>query len=98
MPSSEAEAISESLKGLLYACERNSLGALHAIVPVGIQNGSGMPAEEGYLLRDATLLVQGDDGEGATTAGFPVDGDVFRVRLYYVVSANVLGSSVRKEG
>lgn len=31
-----------------------------------------MAAKEGYLLGDATLLIERDDGEGASTASFPI--------------------------
>ena len=40
-----------------------------------------MPAEEGHQLGGTATLLDGDDGEGATTAGFPVDGNVLRVGL-----------------
>jgi hypothetical protein len=52
-----------------------------------------VPAEEGYLLRDAALLIEGDDGEGAPAAGFPVDGEVFRVRLCNVSACSASASS-----
>lgn len=51
-----------------------------------------MPAEEGYLLGDAPLLIEGDDSEGAAAAGFPVDGEVFRVRLYNVSACPTFAS------
>lgn len=40
-----------------------------------------MPAEEGDLVGRAALLVDGNNGESASSAGFPVDCDVFRVGL-----------------
>jgi hypothetical protein len=38
-------------------------------------------AEEGERLRRTTALLDGDDGESATTASLPVDRDVLRVGL-----------------
>lgn len=40
-----------------------------------------MSAEEGQLIGRATTLIDGDDGKGASSAGLPIDRDVFRVRL-----------------
>lgn len=40
-----------------------------------------MSAEEGHQLGGAAVLIDGDDGEGASTACFPVDGDVLGVGL-----------------
>lgn len=51
------------------------------VVPVGVEDGGGVAAEERQLIGGATTFVDGNDGEGATAAGFPVDGDVFRVGL-----------------
>ena len=53
-----------------------------------------MPAEEGDLVGRAALLVDGDNGESATSAGFPVDCDVFGVGLGGV-SASFLRSRAR---
>lgn len=40
-----------------------------------------MSAEEGDLVGQLPALVDGDDGEAATTAGFPIDGDVLGIDL-----------------
>jgi hypothetical protein len=40
-----------------------------------------MSAEEGHLVWRATAFVDWDDGEGATTAGFPIDRDIFGIGL-----------------
>lgn len=50
-------------------------------VPVGVEDGSGVSAEEGHQLGGAAILVDGNDGESTTTACFPVDGDVLRIGL-----------------
>jgi hypothetical protein len=50
-------------------------------VPVGVEDGSRVSAEEGKRLGRTTALLDGDDGEGATTASLPVDRDVLRVGL-----------------
>jgi hypothetical protein len=39
-------------------------------------------AEEGHQLGSAASLIDRDDGEGATTACLPIDGDVLRVGLW----------------
>jgi len=49
--------------------------------PVGIEDGRRVPAEERDLVGRATLLVDGNDSKCASAAGFPVDRDVFGIRL-----------------
>jgi hypothetical protein len=49
--------------------------------PVGIEDGSRVPAEERDLVGRAAFLVDGNDSECATAASFPVDCDVFGVGL-----------------
>lgn len=72
----------ESLKGDLGAV---SVVFDHVIpcatIPVGVEDGSSVATEERELVGSPTALVDGDDGKGATTAGFPVDRDVFGVGL-----------------
>jgi hypothetical protein len=46
---------------------------VHSVVPVGVEDGGRVTAEEGNLLRHAPLLVDGDDSKGASTASFPID-------------------------
>ena len=41
-----------------------------------------MSTEEGHQLGGTAALLNGDDGEGATTACFPVDRDVLRIGLW----------------
>ena len=50
-------------------------------IPVGVENGGCVAAEEGHQLGGAADFIDGDDGEGASTACFPVDRDVLRVGL-----------------
>jgi hypothetical protein len=50
-------------------------------VPVGVEDGGGVPAEEGDLVGRAAALVEGDDGKSAAAAGLPVDCDVLGVGL-----------------
>jgi hypothetical protein len=53
----------------------------YVCAPVGIEDGSGVPAEERDLVGRAAFLVDRNDSECATAAGFPVDCDVFGVGL-----------------
>lgn len=41
-----------------------------------------MPAEEGYLLWDAALLVERDDRKSAAAARLPINGEIFWICLY----------------
>ena len=56
-----------------------------SFVPVSVEYSGGMAAEEGYLLWETAALVDGNDSKRATTAGFPIDGDVFWVGLSRVL-------------
>lgn len=49
--------------------------------PVGIEDSRGVPAEQGNEIRELSLLVQGDDGEGTPAARLPVNGEVLGVGL-----------------
>lgn len=50
----------------------SSLCVLYARVPISVQDGSCVPAEEGYLFRDATLFVERDNSKSTSAASFPV--------------------------
>ena len=50
-------------------------------VPVGIENGSGVPAEERDLVGDSAALLEGNDSKCAAAAGLPVDCEVFGIGL-----------------
>jgi hypothetical protein len=50
-------------------------------VPVSIEDGSSVPAEEGDLVGSPAPLIDGNDGKSASSAGFPVNCDVFGVGL-----------------
>ena len=50
-------------------------------VPVGVENGGGVSAEEGHQLGGAAILIDRDDGESTTATCFPVDGDILRIGL-----------------
>ena len=50
-------------------------------VPVGVEDGGRVSAEERQLVRRAAALVDGDDGKGAAAARLPVDGYVLGVCL-----------------
>lgn len=52
-----------------------------ACAPVGIEDGRSVSAEKGDDIRDLALLAQRNYGEGASAAGFPIDGEVFGVGL-----------------
>lgn len=62
-------------------------------LPIRIQDNSSVAAEEGYLIWQLPLLVQGDDGECATATRLPVDRQELGVRLvtfgYYVKSTRM---------
>lgn len=66
-------------------------------VPVGVEDGSRVAAEEGNLLGSTPTLLEGDDGKGASAAGFPVDGKVLWVGLW-VVSGSSARSRARWRG
>ena len=50
-------------------------------VPVRVQHGGSVAAEEGYLVGQLAALVEGDDVEGAATCRLPVDREVLGVDL-----------------
>jgi hypothetical protein len=50
-------------------------------IPVGVENSSGVPAEERDLVGSSAALINGNDSKSASTAGFPIDCDVLGVGL-----------------
>lgn len=50
-------------------------------IPIGVENGGCVAAEEGHQLGGAADFIDGDDGKGTSSACFPVDRDVFGVGL-----------------
>jgi hypothetical protein len=85
LPSSEADAINESLKGLLWNLSELffSLIAFHCSrIPISVEDGSSVPAEEGDLIGRSAAFAERDDGKSASTAGLPVDCDVLGVGLW----------------
>jgi hypothetical protein len=52
-----------------------------ASAPVGIEDSRRVAAEQGNLVGHLAPLAEGDDGEGAATAGLPIDREVFGVDL-----------------
>lgn len=52
-----------------------------------------MAAEEGHLVGHATPLIDGDDGEGASSGSFPIHCDVFGVSLHQVGVPGILGNA-----
>lgn len=54
----------------------------YSCLPVGIQDNGSVSAEQGHLVGQLALLVDGDDGECATAARLPIDRQVLRVRFY----------------
>lgn len=55
-------------------------------LPVGVEDGSSVPAEERNLIGSSATLAEGNDGKCASSTGFPVDCDVFGVGLWAVSS------------
>ena len=50
-----------------------------------------MAPEQRYPVRRSATLADGDDGEGTTTAGLPIDGQILRVGFYEIRVPCVLG-------
>ena len=66
--------MSESLNGDLYSYQHcPSPLLLYLFIPIGVEDSGRVATEEGYLLRHTPLLVDRDDGKGASSAGFPID-------------------------
>jgi hypothetical protein len=79
-PSSEPEAITRSLKGFLTESAL-CFEPLDLHPPVCVQHRPSVSSKERDLLRQATFLVDRYDCKGASTAGFPIDGEVFWICL-----------------
>ncbi len=56
-------------------------GATGLYPPVCVQHRPSVSSKERDLLRQATFLVDWYDCEGASTAGFPIDGKIFWICL-----------------
>jgi hypothetical protein len=67
-------------------------------VPVGIEDGSGMAAEERYLVRDFALLVERNDREGSSAAGLPIDREVLGVDLDVESTCQLRSSAASTRG
>jgi hypothetical protein len=95
LPSSEADEMSESLKGLLRTVSAVPAPLVCCVaVPVGVEDGGSVPAEERQLVGGAAALTEGDDGESTAAAGLPVDRDVFRVGLECVSAGGTRSRAV----
>lgn len=57
-----------------YECTRQR-------IPVGVEDGTGVSAEQGNNFGQLPALVEGDNSEGATTTGFVVDREVLGIGL-----------------
>ena len=93
-PSSDAEAMTRSLKGFLLNKLVSHICRLlyyFAVVPVGVENGSSVSAKERDLIGSLAPLLQGNDSKGTAARSIPIDRDVLRVDLFAAVSA---GASV----
>lgn len=51
-------------------------------LPVGVEDGGGVATEQRNALRKFAGFVEGDDSKSTTTAGLPIEGEVFGVNLY----------------
>jgi hypothetical protein len=51
-------------------------------IPIGVEDGGSVPAEEGNLVGCSAAFIEGNDGKSASTAGLPVDCDVLGVGLW----------------
>ena len=52
------------------------------LIPVGIENGGGVTAEERQLVGCSARFVYGDNSESTTTTSFPVYSNILGVGLY----------------
>jgi hypothetical protein len=75
------QRVVEGAPATLLALSLSVAAIRRARVPVGVEDGGGVPAEEGDLVGRAATLVEGDDGKSAAAARLPVDGDVLGVGL-----------------
>ena len=100
LPSSEPEATIRSLKGFLQPSQRPSLPlsqpAMGESVPVGVEDGGGMAAEQRDLVGELAPLFKGNDGEGAAARSVPIDRQVFGVDL--LSSVNTTTNTTTRHG
>ena len=83
LPSSEPDAMIESLNGFLT--HQSQIPSQPRIrLPVCVQYHRRMTPEQWQRLRQLSLLFQRNDRERATAAGFPVDRKVLWVHLLLV--------------
>ena len=57
-------------------------------LPVGVEDGGSVTPEQRDHIGELPLLLERDDGKGATTAGLPVYREVLGVRLFSHPSAS----------
>lgn len=66
---------------LMKVWEEGKEGKGSSILPVGIQDHSGVAAEQRNHVGQLSFLVQGNNGKRAATARLPIDREVLRVDL-----------------
>ena len=81
LPSSDPEAIRESLKGFLVLSVLQSSVLAQSCPPVGVEDHRSMTSEERYPFGQSTSLVDRNDRERSAAAALPVDREVFRIGL-----------------
>jgi hypothetical protein len=83
-PSSDAEAMRESLNGFLLSVSLARHSARQIMIPISVEDGSGVASEEGQALGELSALLERDDGERTTATSLPIDGQVVGVCLQTV--------------
>jgi hypothetical protein len=85
-PSSDAEAIRESLNGFLFTVSLARHAARQSMIPISVKYSGGVASEEGEALGELSALLERDDGERAAATSLPIDGQVVGVCLESGVS------------
>jgi hypothetical protein len=88
-PSSDAEAIRESLNGFLFTVSLARHSARQSMIPISVKDGGGVASEEGEALGELPALLERDDGERAAATSLPIDGQVVGVCLESGVSVAI---------
>jgi hypothetical protein len=79
-PSSDAEAIRESLNGFLSPLAP-PLVASGRTIPIRVKNSGGVAPEQREALGKLSALLERNDGERTTATGLPIDGQVVGICL-----------------
>lgn len=64
-------------------------------LPVGVEDSGSVATEQRDALWELSGFVEGDDSKGTTTAGLPIEREVFGVNLYRRAVRSTMGRNVR---